>query len=47
MKKLLSFALGVSLFFVGCSNKTQEKEEIKVGILQPLTGPIANFGQKT
>ena len=47
MKGLLSFALGISLFFIGCSNKSQKKEEIKVGILQPLTGPIANFGQKT
>ena len=29
MKRLLSFALGISLFFIGCSNKSQKKEEIK------------------
>ncbi len=39
--KLLS--IGLSALIVG----TLTAKEIKVGILQPLTGPIASFGQKT
>ena len=41
MKKLL--ALGLSAIVAS----TLMAKEIKVGILQPLTGPIASFGQKT
>ena len=40
-KKLL--ALGLSALVAS----TLMAKEIKVGILQPLTGPIAAFGQKT
>ena len=41
MKKLI--ALGLSAIVAS----TLIAKEIKVGILQPLTGPIASFGQKT
>jgi len=41
MKKFL--ALGLSAIL----SSTLLSKEIKVGILQPLTGPIASFGQKT
>jgi len=41
MKKLV--ALGLSALVAS----TLVAKEIKVGILQPLTGPIASFGQKT
>ena len=41
MKKLV--ALGLSAIMAS----TLMAKEIKVGILQPLTGPIASFGQKT
>ncbi len=41
MKKLV--ALGLSAILAS----TLMAKEIKVGILQPLTGPIASFGQKT
>jgi len=40
-KKLL--ALGLSALVAS----TLMAKDIKVGVLQPLTGPIANFGQKT
>jgi len=40
-KKIL--ALGLSALVAS----TLMAKEIKVGILQPLTGPIASFGQKT
>jgi len=41
MKKLISLGLSAILA------STIMAKEIKVGILQPLTGPIASFGQKT
>jgi len=41
MKKIV--ALGLSVLVAS----TLMAKEIKVGILQPLTGPIASFGQKT
>ncbi len=49
-------ALVAGLIITGCSKKKENKNEtasqttakvIKIGILQPLTGPIASFGQKT
>jgi len=40
-KKFL--ALGLSVL----AASTIMAKEIKVGVLQPLTGPIASFGQKT
>jgi len=52
-------ALAGTLLFTGCNKKEEKKQEvaqeaqpktqkvIKIGILQPLTGPIASFGQKT
>lgn len=49
MKKFVSIvaAAGLVAFIAGCGKKEEKQKEIKVGILQPLTGPIANFGQKT
>ena len=41
MKKLLVFSLSALI------TSSLIAKEIKVGILQPLTGPIASFGQKT
>ncbi|NPA11874.1 MAG: ABC transporter substrate-binding protein [Epsilonproteobacteria bacterium] len=41
MKKLAVLGLSVALA------STLFAKEIKVGVLQPLTGPIASFGQKT
>ena len=42
MKKAL-IALGISALVAS----TLMAKEIKIGVLQPLTGPIASFGQKT
>ena len=41
MKKLLALSLSALVA------STLAAKEIKVGVLQPLTGPIASFGQKT
>jgi branched-chain amino acid transport system substrate-binding protein len=48
-------ALVAGLIITGCSKKKENNganaqtsaKEIKIGVLQPLTGPIASFGQKT
>lgn len=37
-------ALGASLFY-GCSKKNEGGDTIKLGVIGPLTGPVATYGQ--
>jgi len=57
--KFSVIALASTLIITGCNKKEEKTKEnkkistvhqvkeLKIGILQPLTGPIASFGQKT
>ena len=42
MKKTFLFLITL-IFLLGCSQS--KKEEIKIGAILPLTGPVAAFGQ--
>lgn len=48
MKKLFVLLLGITFFFIGCeTKKMSDKNEIKIGVITPLTGDGATYGEAT
>ncbi len=48
MRKIAALLIALSFVFVGCNEKSkpEEKEVIKIGVILPLTGNMANQGKK-